>query len=156
MVRDQLKRSSTVGQILDIMKFSVKMLVVEKGGGDAESSGIVTTDDVLLLNEIFQMLPEQWTQDPVKVRDTKSYSLFFLPYKLNENLMLKVFIQILKQENFYSEFFQIVFCLSEKSSILSLIAVNFSHILCAYVLANFHNISLTNNHRVRVNYEHFV
>lgn len=69
MVRDQLKRSSTVGQILDIMKFSVKMLVVEKGGGDAEadSGAIVTTDDVLLLNEIFQLLPEQWSQDPVKV-----------------------------------------------------------------------------------------
>lgn len=68
MVRDQLKRSSTVGQILDIMKFSVKMLVVEKGGGgEAESSAIVT-DDVLLLNDIFQLLPEQWTQDPVKVR----------------------------------------------------------------------------------------
>lgn len=69
MARDQLKRSSTVGQILDIMKFSVKMLVVEKGGGDEETDGnaIVTTDDVLLLNEIFQLLPEQWSQDPVKV-----------------------------------------------------------------------------------------
>ena len=63
MARDQLKGSSTVGQILDIMKFSVKMLVVEKGGG----SSVVTTNDVLLLNEIFQLLPEQWSQDPVKV-----------------------------------------------------------------------------------------
>lgn len=73
MVRDQLKRSSTVGQILDIMKFSVKMLVVEKGGGGVEEEGegsnafVTTTDDVLLLNEIFQLLPEQWSQDPVKV-----------------------------------------------------------------------------------------
>lgn len=76
MVRDQLKRSSTVGQILDIMKFSVKMLVVEKGGGGDEEddegrNAIITTDDVLLLNEIFQLLPEQWSQDPVKV------SIFF-------------------------------------------------------------------------------
>lgn len=67
MARDQLKRSSTVGQILDIMKFSVKMLVVDKGGGN---EGIeVQTNDVLLLNEIFKMLPEQWSQDPVKVND---------------------------------------------------------------------------------------
>lgn len=75
MARDQLKRSSTVGQILDIMKFSVKMLVVEKGGG--ESGGdVVQTNDVLLLNEIFQLLPEQWSQDPVKVSKIAKVKLF--------------------------------------------------------------------------------
>lgn len=58
-----------MGQILDIMKFSVKMLVVEKGGGGESDDNVVTTDDVLLLNEIFQLLPEQWSQDPVKVRE---------------------------------------------------------------------------------------
>jgi hypothetical protein len=62
MTRDELKRaqgSSTVGQILDIMKFSVKMLIVEKEG--------VACNDALLLNEIFLLLPSSWPEDPVKV-----------------------------------------------------------------------------------------
>lgn len=78
MVRLQLKSATTVGQILDIMKFSVKMLVVEKGGGGEAEEGIcVTTDDVILLKEIFQLMPENFSQDPVKVRGRlKAYKLF--------------------------------------------------------------------------------
>lgn len=63
MTREELKGShgsSTVGQILDIMNFSVKMLIVEKGG-------VACTNDALLLNEIFLLLPSTWEEDPVKV-----------------------------------------------------------------------------------------
>lgn len=80
MVRLQLKSASTVGQILDILKFSVKMLVVEKSDG---SEGIVvTTDDVTLLKEIFHLMPENFSQDPVKVRDTKSFLKTLFPWLL--------------------------------------------------------------------------
>jgi hypothetical protein len=58
MVRGQLKSMDTVGQILDIMKFSVKMLLVENSVGDI---------GIILLNEIFQLLPKNWEEDPVKV-----------------------------------------------------------------------------------------
>lgn len=58
MVRGQLKSLSTVGQILDHLSFSIKMLFVEKS---------VTTSDLLLLNDIFQLMPASWESDPVKV-----------------------------------------------------------------------------------------
>ena len=69
MVRGQLKSMDTVGQILDIMKFSVKMLLIEGSVGDI---------GIILLNEIFQLLPKQWEEDPVKVcTQTAIFSLFF-------------------------------------------------------------------------------
>lgn len=67
MVRGQLKSMDTVGQILDVMKFSVKMLLVEKSVGDI---------GIILLNEIFQLLPKNWEEDPVKVCTTAT--LFFI------------------------------------------------------------------------------
>jgi TFIIF-interacting CTD phosphatase-like protein len=50
----------TVGEILDTLKFSVKMLFVED---------CVIASGTTLLNEIFQLLPVPWNQDPVKVRE---------------------------------------------------------------------------------------
>lgn len=85
MVRGQLKSMDTVGQILDVMKFSVKMLLVKKSVGDI---------GIILLNEIFQLLPKNWEEDPVKVCTTATYSLFFHPlflFKLNVNTR-KIFI----------------------------------------------------------------
>jgi hypothetical protein len=77
MVRGQLKSMDTVGQILDVMKFSVKMLLVENSVGDI---------GIILLNEIFQLLPKNWEQDPVKVCTTAIFLYFSLiPFKLNAN-----------------------------------------------------------------------
>lgn len=59
MVRGQLKSLETVGQILDALCFTIKMLFVQKSS--------TTTADLLLLNEIFQLMPSQWESDPVKV-----------------------------------------------------------------------------------------
>lgn len=61
MIRGHLNTMNTVGQILDTMKFSIKMILVEKG------VGFNTESDVVLFSEIFEMLPEQWNKDPVKV-----------------------------------------------------------------------------------------
>ena len=58
IVRGQLKIMETVGEILDALKLSVKLLFVEN---------CVTASGVVLLNEIFQLLPVSWNQDPVKV-----------------------------------------------------------------------------------------
>ncbi|CRL03037.1 CLUMA_CG016456, isoform A [Clunio marinus] len=58
MVRGQLKSLETVGQILDFLGFTIKMLFVEKS---------TTTTDLSLLNELFQLMPAQWETDPVKV-----------------------------------------------------------------------------------------
>lgn len=58
MVRGQLKSLETVGQILDFLSFSIQMLFVEKP---------LTTTDLMLLNDIFQLMPELWESDPVKV-----------------------------------------------------------------------------------------
>lgn len=63
-MRGQLKSMGTVGQILDVMKFSVKMLLVENCVGDI---------GIILLNEIFQLLPKNWEEDPVKVRSCKQF-----------------------------------------------------------------------------------
>ena len=68
MVRGQLKSMDTVGQILDIMKFSVKMLLVENSVGEI---------GIILLNEIFQLLPKNWEEDPVKVCTTVIFLYFF-------------------------------------------------------------------------------
>lgn len=57
-VRGQLKSLETVGQILDFLGFTIKMLFVPKS---------LTTTDLLLLNEIFQVMPSSWESDPVKV-----------------------------------------------------------------------------------------
>ncbi|KAG5678648.1 hypothetical protein PVAND_008304 [Polypedilum vanderplanki] len=57
IVRGQLKRTETVGEILDILKFSVKMLFVD----------CIIAPGITLLNEIFQLLPVPWNQDPVKI-----------------------------------------------------------------------------------------
>jgi hypothetical protein len=59
MARGQLKSLATVGQILDFLGFSIKMLFVEKKS--------MTNNDLLLLNEIFQLMPSSWESDPVKV-----------------------------------------------------------------------------------------
>lgn len=48
-----------MGQILDFLGFTIKMLFVEKS---------LTTTDLLLLNDIFQIMPTAWEYDPVKVR----------------------------------------------------------------------------------------
>lgn len=58
MVRGQLKSLETVGQILDFLSFSIQMLFVEKP---------LTTTDLMLLNDIFQIMPVLWESDPVKV-----------------------------------------------------------------------------------------
>lgn len=58
MVRGQLKSLETVGQILDFLSFSIQMLFVEKP---------LTTTDLMLLNDIFQLMPVLWESDPVKV-----------------------------------------------------------------------------------------
>lgn len=67
MVRDRLKSLSTVGQILDHLSFSIKMLFVEKS---------MTTTDLLLLNDIFQLMPTSWESDPVKVNCHRREYLF--------------------------------------------------------------------------------
>lgn len=59
MVRGQLKSLSTVGEILDYLSFSIRMLFVDKS---------MTTTDLLLLNDIFQLMPSSWESDPVKVK----------------------------------------------------------------------------------------
>jgi hypothetical protein len=59
IVRGQLKSLETVGQILDFLGFSIKMVFVEKNS--------TTNHDLLLLNEIFQLMPASWESDPVKV-----------------------------------------------------------------------------------------
>lgn len=61
MVRGQLKSLETVGQILDVLCFAIKMLFVQKSS--------TTTADLLLLNEIFLLMPSQWESDPVKVSE---------------------------------------------------------------------------------------
>lgn len=58
MVRGQLKSLETVGQILDFLGFSIQMLFVEKP---------LTTSDLMLLNDIFNLMPASWESDPVKV-----------------------------------------------------------------------------------------
>lgn len=63
MVRGQLKSLDTVGQILDFLGFSIKMLFVEKD----------TTADVLLLTDIFQVMPSAWETDPVKVSASRVF-----------------------------------------------------------------------------------
>lgn len=60
MVRGQLKSLETVGQILDFLSFSIQMLFVEHVGS-------LTTTDLMLLNDIFQLMPVLWESDPVKV-----------------------------------------------------------------------------------------
>lgn len=82
MVRGQLKSMDTVGQILDIMKFSVKMLLVENSVGDI---------GIILLNEIFQLLPKNWEQDPVKVCTTAILLYSFLSSSLNANTRIHSF-----------------------------------------------------------------
>ena len=84
MVRGQLKSMDTVGQILDIMKFSVKMLLVENSVGEI---------GIILLNEIFQLLPKNWEQDPVKVCTTAIFLYFFLSssMQIRENIHLNSF-----------------------------------------------------------------
>lgn len=59
-VRGQLKSLQTVGQILDFLGFTIKMLFVPKS---------MATSDLLLLNEIFQIMPSSWESDPVKVSE---------------------------------------------------------------------------------------
>lgn len=54
-----------MGQILDFLGFTIKMLFVEKS---------TTTTDLLLLNDIFQIMPTAWESDPVKV------SHYFITY----------------------------------------------------------------------------
>lgn len=58
MVRGQLKSLETVGQILDFLGFSIQMMFVEKP---------LTTTDLMLLTDIFQLMPSSWESDPVKV-----------------------------------------------------------------------------------------
>jgi len=58
-----LRKLSTVGQILDFLGFSIKMLFVET---------TTTTSHVRLLNEIFEIMPVAWEMDPVKVRRLRS------------------------------------------------------------------------------------
>lgn len=58
MVRGQLKSLETVGQILDFLGFAIKMLFVEKS---------MTTTDLMLLNDMFELMPSSWESDPVKV-----------------------------------------------------------------------------------------
>jgi hypothetical protein len=60
MLRDQLKSMETVGHILNVIKFSIKIILVEKVVGGE--------NDVTLLSDVFQLLPEKFCQDPVKVR----------------------------------------------------------------------------------------
>lgn len=60
MVARKLKSLETVGQILDFLGFSIQMLFVEKP---------LTTTDLMLLNDIFQLMPASWESDPVKVSE---------------------------------------------------------------------------------------
>jgi hypothetical protein len=62
----------TVGEMLDTLKFSVRMLFVED---------CVVASGVTLLNEIFQLLPVPWNQDPVKVR-AKELALILIKFFL--------------------------------------------------------------------------
>lgn len=56
-LRDQLKKLSTVGEILDFLSLSIKLLFIENS----------STNSITLLINIFEILPETWESDPVKV-----------------------------------------------------------------------------------------
>lgn len=83
MVRSQLKSMDTVGQILDVMKFSVKMLLVENCVGNV---------GIILLNEIFLLLPENWQDDPVKVCTVTQTKLIFFLHHIHYFLYLAHFL----------------------------------------------------------------
>lgn len=59
-VKSQLASLEMVGQILDFLNLSIKILFVKNA----------STDSVTLLTDIFVMLPAAWESDPVKVMTT--------------------------------------------------------------------------------------
>jgi hypothetical protein len=56
-IRDQLGSLATVGQILDYLSLSIKLLFIENA----------STESLKLISEIFTIMPTAWETDPVKV-----------------------------------------------------------------------------------------
>lgn len=57
-MRTNLKYIDTVGQTLDVLKFTCKCFFIDKPS---------IIEDYNLLVDVFLMLPESWTYDPVKI-----------------------------------------------------------------------------------------